>query len=314
MTKVSLRFYCYLLLIFLVSACTKEYSCEDCLTVKISPIACQTIKINGVFEQGLNLDNTNYIELTVQIDKAGFYLFSTEKINGIIFSNQGTFQTGLQVVRLTGKGTPERGGLFTFQVNRSASCTVAIQIANSQQAGNLYYYSAIIDGISYESKALDTNGITAWGAFHTMLGPINIHAFTTVVGNKIWPPAPGYTGLMLHIGWQLQTANTTNAEIKDFLKPGTRPFADPNWIGNPPFVDGVSITWYDLNGKIWYSDISTNQSDRSFTITSCTEIPPHSNSNYEVSITAEFNCKLYDNFGNVKTLTNGKFYGFTGRY
>ena len=314
MTRPTPHLYSYLLLLLFLPSCEKEYSCEGCNSTKTTPINCQAINLLGVVQQGVILDNSNYIELMIQVDKAGFNSFSTEKINGIIFSGQGNFPSGLQSIRLLGSGVPEQAGIFKFQVNRSVSCSVDIQIEKPQPGNKIYYYSAVIDGVQYETKALGTNGITAWGAAHAIAGNNFEYAFQAVVGNRTWPPARGYTGLMIHKGWLLYSTTATNAQAKDLLKPGTYSFADPNWIANPPFVNGVSIVWYDLNGKNWHSDISNDQSGRSFKITSCTEIPPGPNSTYEVSITAEFNCKLYDGFGNVKTLANGKFYGFTGRY
>lgn len=311
MIKLTFRLFSYLLLVCFISSCAKEYSCEDCYSPKPAPVNCQALNVQGVFQQGLALDNSNNIELTIQLDKAGFYLFSTEKINGIIFSAQGNFPSGQQTIKLYGQGVPAQPGVFKFRVNRSDSCSINIQVGS--QPLNVYYYSAIIDGIAYESKALDTNGITAWGAMQS--GGFNSeYAFKAVVGNRIWPPASGYTGLMILKGWLPNHQTATNAQVKDFLKPGPYPYTDPNWALNPPFVNGVAIVWYDFNGKIWYSDKSSDQTGRSFKITSCTEKIPGPNSTYELNITAEFNCKLYDDLGNEKILTNGKFYGFTGRY
>lgn len=306
MSKLTKLILCCVPLIILLNSCSKEYSCEDCFIPKQIQIDCQAITVGGVFQQGEALDSGNYIEITVQLPKAGYYYFLTEKVNGISFSIAGDYSAGQQIIRLPGTGIPVQDGSFNYHVNNNESCLVNVKIAR-----NVFYYSATIDGVNYEARAIGTNGITAWGggdwAGYTA-------ALAAVVGHNAWPPATGYTGLMIRKGWIPQYSTATNAQVKDFLAPGIYPFVDPNWAISPPLKNGVSIVWYDLNGQIWYSDPSDNQTGRSFRITSCVEGPPATSSYYPLTITAEFNCKLYNSVGDVKTLTNGKFYGFTGRY
>ncbi|HMJ48702.1 MAG TPA: hypothetical protein VK498_15325 [Ferruginibacter sp.] len=314
MNKLANHCFWFLSLLILLNSCSKEYSCEDCYILKQLPIDCQAIQINGVFRQAQGLDASNYIEITVQFNKPGYYYFLTEKVNGISFSAVGNYTVGLQIIKLMGTGTPTQSGIFNYKVNNNISCAANILVENQPSPSNVFYYSATIDGVQYEAKALDTNGITAWGAVSALLGNNYETALKAVVGHNTWPPSSGYTGLMIYKGWIPQYPTATDAQIKDFLKPGSYSFADPNWVMNPPFKNGVSIVWYDLNGKSWYSDPSDDQTGRSFKITSSVDGPPSTNSNYQVTITAEFNCKLYNSNGDVKTLTNGKFFGFTGRY
>jgi hypothetical protein len=70
--------------------------------------------------------------------------------------------------------------------------------------------------------------------------------------------------------------------------------------------NGMVLVWTDGNGAKWQTNIG-EQSGSSFTILK-TEVLQGQNTGYitHTIITAIFNCKLYDNKGNIKLLTNGK--------
>ncbi|MBS1934521.1 MAG: hypothetical protein JST96_11020 [Bacteroidetes bacterium] len=70
--------------------------------------------------------------------------------------------------------------------------------------------------------------------------------------------------------------------------------------------NGIVLVWTDKNGTKWQTNFG-DQTGSSFKIIK-SETWQGQNSGYitSISITAVFNCKLYDNNGNVKLLTNGR--------
>lgn len=70
--------------------------------------------------------------------------------------------------------------------------------------------------------------------------------------------------------------------------------------------NGIILVWTDKNGVKWQTNFGDQTGSR-FTI-SKSEVTQGQNSGYitGVSITAIFNCKLYDNNGNMKMLSNGR--------
>ena len=82
---------------------------------------------------------------------------------------------------------------------------------------------------------------------------------------------------------------------------------------NPPSIsDGAIISWFDQNGTEWRTDNApATQPGSSFAVVLVEEaaLSPV----YTVAITFNFNCKLYDSNGNVKTLTGGKYKGVFGK-
>jgi len=82
--------------------------------------------------------------------------------------------------------------------------------------------------------------------------------------------------------------------------------------GNHPFSDGavagVSISYTDINGVVWASDLgSANQSGSNFMITTVENVTQPFGDDY-MSFRATFNVKLYNGSGGTKTLTNCYYY------
>ena len=73
-------------------------------------MSCGNAKVNGVYQLGVPLNNTNTMTLPVivtDISTGGSWSITTNKINGVSFSGFGTFtSTGVQTVTLQGTGTP----------------------------------------------------------------------------------------------------------------------------------------------------------------------------------------------------------------
>lgn len=99
----------------------------------------------------------------------------------------------------------------------------------------------------------------------------------------------------------------TNQEFSNFFNPGTYSY------GTIP-EHGVQIYWSDASGTLWTSYFGTaNQTGSTFSIVEKKE--ETLGGNFFVKVHATFSCKLYDDNGNSKTLTNGVCIGhFSSNY
>ena len=76
---------------------------------------CAPFAIGGIYQQGILLNQTNTVQLQVTVVTPGNYTISTDTVNGISFTNSGTFNnTGLQIITLAGQGTPVNTGIKNF--------------------------------------------------------------------------------------------------------------------------------------------------------------------------------------------------------
>jgi hypothetical protein len=96
--------------------------------------------------------------------------------------------------------------------------------------------------------------------------------------------------------------NDTTAQEIAFLAPGSYSYST-----NPAILNGVGFVWADANGKIWKTDYgSAEQQGSNFTITDAKLNYLPNGRLVSIAFTAVFNCKLYDDNGNIKLLSNGK--------
>ena len=103
--------------------------------------SCTPTSNTGIFMQGVALDSSNKVTVTVNITQPGVYNISTNTVNGVSFSKSGTFTTtGTQTVTLAGSGTPTSSGAQTYTVTFGTStCTFTItyQAAAPPSVGTL---------------------------------------------------------------------------------------------------------------------------------------------------------------------------------
>ncbi len=130
-------------------------------TITVIPAAtefsmlCPSITVGGSYVQGVALNASNTLTLTVNVTAAGNYMISTNTVNGYSFSGSGNFTTlGNQTVVLQGSGTPAAPGANTVTLTGSAttagSCTVNITVA--------------VPPVSY---TINCGGITVSGSYMT---------------------------------------------------------------------------------------------------------------------------------------------------
>jgi hypothetical protein len=131
--------------ITLFFACGKETS-SDGIHTPILPVTvvatgslktdsttnnCLPSNVSGVFLVGTKLYSLNYLEITINVKKAGTYSITTPLVNGIYFTGSGTVKdSGLNTIKLAGVGTPVAAGVNTFAVTFSGTtCYLSVTVA-----------------------------------------------------------------------------------------------------------------------------------------------------------------------------------------
>ncbi len=118
-----------------ISACQKE------LNFDVDGIARGSLKkdvtgdclpstINGIFRKDSVLDNTNFIDIQVDLTNTGTYEIKSDTVNGYSFKGTGTLGiTGLNTVRLYGTGKPIASGtdIFTIRFDTSV-CKINVTV------------------------------------------------------------------------------------------------------------------------------------------------------------------------------------------
>lgn len=146
--------------------------------------------------------------------------------------------------------------------------------------------------------------------------------FKQNVGNLIFTFSKG--NIYLH-AIKLSDNTPTPASyhtVDSFYSPGTYSYSqlngdttytlpeNPNKIFTKTLLsNGIHISWTDDIGTLWQTCAgSGDQAGSNFTITKNeTGGNPATDISTGTTVTAVFNCKLYDNTGRVKLLTNGRF-------
>jgi hypothetical protein len=103
--------------------CQKELSYETKVTASKGSLQsdgsdeCLPKIVSGSYIAGTVLNDSNFITVNVNVNKAGSYTVSTDTVNGYFFRGTGTFTaTGINSIKLTGQGKPTLPGINTFEV------------------------------------------------------------------------------------------------------------------------------------------------------------------------------------------------------
>ncbi len=184
--------------LFFVS-CEKELSFEGggivgpgaaVFTLGGSPASCTGFAASGTYMAGIALTTTNTITFDVNVSSAGAYTISTAAVNGITFSNTGSFtDTGTQTITLTGNGTPAAAGDFTYTVTNSAgNCSFIITTAPAAPpaSGTLDCAGIAPAGTYTQGIALSSSNtisipvtVTTAGSYSITTGTVNGCAFSS---------------------------------------------------------------------------------------------------------------------------------------
>ncbi|MCC9043623.1 hypothetical protein LNQ81_13160 [Myroides sp. M-43] len=111
--------------------------CSFNIDVVRQPVAyslvCTSIVVKGKYAPNIAMNAENTITVNANVDYIGDYSVSTNTVNGVTFTGQGTFtSTGLQEIVLKGSGNPISGGIHRFTLTTNSSvgantCNVNIE-------------------------------------------------------------------------------------------------------------------------------------------------------------------------------------------
>lgn len=135
-------------------------------------IDCSNTKVMGTYVKGRDLTTSNYLSISVNVNKIGNYTISGTTINGYNFYGTGTFlNTGVQTIQIAGQGTPQN--VQTDDVSLTANgndvtCTPAVSVNVLSPAGGytMSCGSAVANGVYKVGTALNSS--------NTITLPINV--------------------------------------------------------------------------------------------------------------------------------------------
>ena len=130
-----------------LSSCKKEESVEKGQPAQGSLQDdlgdCLPKKVNGTYVVNETLTDSNYIEVAIDVVKAGAYTVFTDTLNGYSFKGNGNFGTpGVNIVRLKSIGKPLAAGDDDFTVIFDSSfCTVQVSVTPAGGSSGTAVYS-----------------------------------------------------------------------------------------------------------------------------------------------------------------------------
>ena len=146
--KAHKSLFLLLLSITFLIACQKELSFEKGIS---NPSAgslqsgttgdCLGSIVGGIYKTDTVLNDSNYVDVKVDVTTAGSYTISTDTVNGFYFSASGSFTaTGENTVRLQGNGNPQNVGTNIFTViYDSTACTFSVTTLLGGSGGTAVY-------------------------------------------------------------------------------------------------------------------------------------------------------------------------------
>jgi hypothetical protein len=154
---------------------------------------CLPKTLSGNFKAGIVLNDSNRLQVEINVTQAGPYLISTDTVNGYYFSGSGNFtSTGIQSVSLQGNGIPLAQGINVFTVKfNNSSCTASVNVSSTSSSSVAEYslqgaggncLGAIVNGTYISSTVLTASNTIVLNVNVTRTGSYSI---TTTVVNGI---------------------------------------------------------------------------------------------------------------------------------
>jgi len=151
---------------------------------------CQGAQVHGFWYDGVSSD-TSYVQVNVQVTKAGPYHIITNDQDGVVFSADGNFtDTGVQNVRLKPQGLfPNYGTVQFLTVYNYSPCNISINIRDStyrDQQDNTWQFTA--NGQIYKGTgtAVYTHLPTYAGDTYAFYGSMEGHSDTSLIVSSLF--------------------------------------------------------------------------------------------------------------------------------
>ena len=178
----------FLMMLFFIQ-CKKEYSYEGGVaefTIVSTGGNC-TSTLSGNYHPGIALDQSNTVQLQIDVTSPGKFSLQTNSIDGMQFSTSGSLSdTGIQTLILAGNGTPAKTGDFSFTPGVTPACDFIVTVTDSQAVVSDYMLTGApnacensqVNGQYTEGKVLTTDNFVAVNVNVVALGDYSIHTET----------------------------------------------------------------------------------------------------------------------------------------
>jgi hypothetical protein len=101
--------------------------------------SCTAFEIHGIYQAGVALSDSNTVTLKINVTKPGTYKVSTFPVNGVLFSDSGSFNSaGIQNVVLKGRGIPADTSTYVFKT-ALGGCDFSINFSGQSTANSARY-------------------------------------------------------------------------------------------------------------------------------------------------------------------------------
>jgi hypothetical protein len=261
MTKLNLfiaAIFFGIFCILLSSGCQKELNFDvapvvdstgnttiSTYTLAGDPGSCTNVTFFSNYISGKALTNTNLMTILVNVFSIGSYGIQTDTLDGITFSGSGKFtQTGIQIVTLTGSGTPDFARDLAFILKGdNSSCTLNMTVVNPEPLAIYVLESGYgtpnpcvytVQGNYLASSQLTDSNTVSMRVYVTVLGNFTI-ATNTLNGMMF-----SYSGTFTQLGSQIVILKGSGTPIA----PGKNTFI-PQIVGPHPL--GGQACAFDIN-------------------------------------------------------------------
>jgi hypothetical protein len=159
-----------------ISSCTKTTDTPTPLAVyNLGSGNCKDVVVSGRFVADTALTSANTVTINVDVSVPGPYSITSNTVNGISFSQTGTFTaTGPQTAVLTGTGTPVATDTSDFTITPlsgpGGSCTFSVATVKGMLPP--YYITCAFDGVfrnfgdSASASNSDTTGASGFAGLY----------------------------------------------------------------------------------------------------------------------------------------------------
>jgi hypothetical protein len=196
--KKFITYFSVIASIILFAACQKELmfdavaptgEAEGTFQVN-SAGSCFPFSISGIYIKDTALNTNNFIEVAINVTKAGTYKISTDTVAGMYFSDSGTFaRVQTETIILKGKGIPTSTGIkeFTVKFGNQTSCKFFINVTTGGITNPIAVFNFVNCSNNVSGSGVYTAGVPT-GAFHTLMLNVFVTSpgtYTASTGNPV---------------------------------------------------------------------------------------------------------------------------------
>lgn len=257
---------------------------------------CSGNVLHGTYYAGAPMTENEYIVVNINVTKPGTIFFATESVNGFDFAIADTVdETGVQEVRLQGKGMPLEPGNNVFEAstdNAEITFTIPVikQAVQIEDVPTGIYMKGTFGGENFDI---------------TFAGNENNAPTEQLNGDSVAVPTfvssgSGSPELILHRQYLRDWPAATEEDFLAFFDPRSYAIAFDK-CGK--FSDGIWVEWKDDAGASWVVSADGNQEESSYTIVGV-EDGHRTDGKYYVKVKAYLTCKLYKSPTEMRKLDN----------